>query len=193
MKYKVGDRIKIIKATGGCYGANEKIGTVTNKPSTDGLCNDQDGFNVDCGKGHIWRIGFASECELLDELTAEEATKILGEICCENQCSNECPIYRAKGKMPCHFFRRDKPKDVLEIIKQFKKDNEKKEVETEIVDLIRIMKEEGDFTTCIYTHEIDAKEKNIYEKMDELVKDYYEENGGKIYAKFERICRVKTM
>ena len=29
-------------------------------------------------------------------------------------------------------------------------------------------------------------------EMDELVKQYYEENGGKIYAKFERLCRVKT-
>ena len=45
------------------------------KPSTDGLCCDDDGFNVDCGKGHIWRIGFASECELLNELTAEEAIR----------------------------------------------------------------------------------------------------------------------
>lgn len=88
MKYKVGDRIKIIKATGGCYGANEKIGTVTNKPSTDGLFNDQDGFNVDCGKGHIWRIGFASECELLDELTAEEAIRIKGEMCTGKPCNN---------------------------------------------------------------------------------------------------------
>ena len=29
-------------------------------------------------------------------------------------------------------------------------------------------------------------------EMDELVKQYYEENGGKIYAKCERICRVKS-
>lgn len=54
------------------------------------------------------------------------------------------------------------------------------------------MKEEGDSTTCIYAYEIDAKEENIDEKMDELVKQYYEENGGKIYAKFERLCRVKS-
>lgn len=81
MKYKVGDKIKIVRATAGCYGAEGKIGTVTNEPSTDGLCYNRDGFNVDCGYGSVWRIGFESECELLDELTAEEAIKIQAEMC----------------------------------------------------------------------------------------------------------------
>lgn len=71
------------------------------------------------------------------------------------------------------------------------KESEKKEIETEIVDLIRIMKEQGDSLTCKYTYEIDINEEDVDEKMDELVKQYYEENGGKIYAKFERICRLK--
>lgn len=39
-----------------------------------------------------------------EELTAEEATRILGEICCENKCYNGCPIGKARGKMSCHFF-----------------------------------------------------------------------------------------
>lgn len=54
------------------------------------------------------------------------------------------------------------------------------------------MKEECDSATCIYTYEIDIDEEEVDEKMDDLVKQYYEENGGKIYAKFERICRVKS-
>lgn len=53
MKYEVGDKIKIIRTTEGCYGAEGKIGTVTNEPSINGLCDDKDGFNVDCGCGHI--------------------------------------------------------------------------------------------------------------------------------------------
>lgn len=92
----------------------------------------------------------------------------------------------------CYEFLAKHPEQFVEFIKQRKKDQEKKEVETEFVDLIRIMKEKGDSTTCIYAYEIDAKEENIDEKMDELVKQYYEENGGKIYAKFERLCRVKS-
>lgn len=54
------------------------------------------------------------------------------------------------------------------------------------------MKEEGDDETCIYAYEIDTNEEDVDEKMDELVKQYYEENGGKIYAKFELLCRVKN-
>ena len=193
MKYKVGDRIEIINATGGCYGANGRIGTVTNKRSTDGLCCDDDGFNVDCGKGHIWRIGFASKCELLDELTPEEAIKTLGDMCIRGcEICKLGKLYKESGYVLCAAYRREHPDKVVEALKQLKKDHEKKEIETEIVKLIRIMKEEGDSVTCIYTYEIDVTKENIDEKMDELVKQYYEENGGKIYAKFERICRVKS-
>ena len=92
----------------------------------------------------------------------------------------------------CNVLGKNHPERYIEILKQFKKYYEKKEIETELVDLIRIMKEEGDSTTCIYAYEIDAKEEDIDEKMDKLVKQYYEENGGKIYAKFERIRRVKS-
>lgn len=54
------------------------------------------------------------------------------------------------------------------------------------------MKEEDDSETCIYACEIDEDKDDIDEKMDELVKKYCEENGNKIYAKCERICRVKS-
>ena len=193
MKYKVGERIKIINATEGCCCANGKIGTVTNQPSTDGLCYDQDGFNVDCGRGQIWRIGFASECELLDELTAAVVIRLNAEMCGNLSCS-ECKVSgRNNGEgIFCNEFLRKYPEQVIEILKQWKRDHEKKKVETEIVDLIRIMKEECDSATCIYTYEIDIDEEEVDEKMDDLVKQYYEENGGKIYAKFERICRVKS-
>ena len=71
IKYKVGDKIKIVRETNGCFGAEGKIGIITNKHPTNGLSCYKDGFNVDCGYGHVWRIGFESECELLDELTTE--------------------------------------------------------------------------------------------------------------------------
>lgn len=187
MKYKVGDKIKIIKGTKGCHGAEGKIGIITNKPSTDGLIYYKDGFNIDCGDEHVWRIGFESECELLDELTAEEAIKIQAEMCRSiSNCTN-CPIYKEKGDYCCESFKAENPKKVVEIIKQWKKDQE-----TEIVDLIKVMKEVCDAETCIYAYEIDMSKEDVDEKMKELVEKYYEEHGGKIYAKFERICRVKS-
>lgn len=193
MKYKVGDKIKIVRTTDGCRGAEGKIGIITNKPSTEGLTCYKDGFNVDCGDEHVWRIGFESECELLDELTAEEAIRLKCEMCDGRFC-NDCKLSSRNNGMgvKCNVLGKNHPERYIEILKQFKKYYEKKEIETEIVDLIRIMKEEGESTTCIYAYEIDTNEEDVDEKMDELVKQYYEENGGKIYAKFERICRVKS-
>ena len=127
-----------------------------------------------------------------DELTAEEAIRIQAEMCSSmNSCEN-CLIYKEKDGYCCESYKAENPKKVVAIIKQWKKDHEKKEIETEIVYLIRVMKEENDSETCIYAYEIDTSKENIDEKMDELVKQYYEENGGKIYAKCERICRVKS-
>lgn len=191
MKFKVGDKIKIVRATSGCCGAEGRIGVITNKDATDGLVDFKNGFNVDCGYGHIWRIGLESECELLDELTAEEAIKIQAEMCRSMSSCADCPIYK-EGGYRCDSFRVENTEKVVEIIKQWKAYYKKKPIENEIVYLIRVMKEEGDSETCIYAYEIDANREKIDEKMDELVKQYYEENGGKIYAKFERICRVKS-
>ena len=195
MKYKVGDKIKIIRTTEGCYGAEGKIGTVTNEPSINGLCDDKDGFNVDCGCEHIWRIGFESECELLDELTAEEAIRLRIEMCEEKMSCYDCGMCRSNNNMgvSCNELQKKHPERAVEILKQWKADHKKKkEVETEIVHLIKVMKEEGDSTTCVYACEINEDKDDINEKMDELAKQYYEENSGKIYAKCERICRVKN-
>lgn len=192
MKFKVGDKIKIVRATSGCYGAEGKIGTVTNERHTNGLLKRDNGFNVDCGNGYIWRIGFESECELLDELTAEEAIKIQAEMCRSMNSCEVCPIYKEKGDYFCNSFKMANSEKVVEILKQWKTDHKKKPIKTEIVYLIRVMKEEGDSETCIYACEIDEDKDDIDEKMDELVKKYCEENGNKIYAKCEHICRVKS-
>ena len=100
-------------------------------------------------------------------------------------------IKQKKG-MSCRKFRKDKPEEILEILKQQKKNYEKKEIKTEIVDLIKIMKEVCDDETCIYAYEIDINKEDINDKMMELVKEYSGEQDSRIYAKYERICRVKS-
>ena len=192
MKYKVGDKIKIIRTTDGCRGAEGKIGIVTNKPSTNGLTCYKDGFNVNCS-GYVWRIGFESECELLDELTGQEAIKLKAEMCETIPCS-KCKLSNCNNGIgiACVEFSKKYPERVIEVLKQRKKDNEKKEIETEIVYLIKVMKEACDDETCIYAYEIDVNKEEISEKMKELVKEYSNEQNGKIYAKYERICRVKN-
>ena len=153
MKYKVGDKIKIIRATDGCFDAEGKIGTVTNKFPTDGLSYSREGFNVDCGRGHIWRIGSESECELLDDLTAEEAIKTLDKLCLNIPCVS-CPIGNLNNNEACSVLKANYPEKVIEILKRWKADHEKKKIETEIVDIIRVMKEKGDATMCVYTYEV---------------------------------------
>lgn len=190
MKYKVGDKVRVIKATSGCMGAEGSIGVVTDKKNTNGLLDYVNGFNIELKNGNIWRIGFESVCELVeDELTAEEATRILGEICCENKCYNGCPIGKARGKMSCHFFRRDKPKEVIEILKQFKKDHEKKPIETEVALYVQII----EVDTHILKHEekVETDIRSMDVQKAEILKKYCSEHDGKYYAISERRCVVK--
>lgn len=125
-----------------------------------------------------------------DELTAEEATRILGEICCENKCYNGCPIGKARGKMSCHFFRRDKPKEVIEILKQFKKDNEEKPIETESVGIVRVIEVAGNIKKCVYEEELTERE-NPMDAKKRVLKEYCQKHAGKFFTVFESICRVK--
>lgn len=70
--FKIGDKIKIINATCGAFGADNCIGIVTKKESTNGLGDWQKGFNVEIIKsdapskiGSIWRVGINGEYELI--------------------------------------------------------------------------------------------------------------------------------
>lgn len=198
MKYKAGDKVRvredlsIDERCGFLYATDEMI-----KKKIVTIAYVYDGYYGIKEDVFMWTDEMFEglvEDELTAELTAEEAIKLKSEMCGKGDYCFKCKFSLSNNTecVYCDEFLAKHPEQFVEFIKQRKKDHEKKEVETEFVDLIRIMKEEGDSTTCIYAYEIDAKEENIDEKMDELVKQYYEENGGKIYAKFERLCRVKS-
>ena len=191
MKYKVGDKIKIIRETNGCLGARGKIGIVTNKKSNNGLGNGREGFNVECSDGEIWRIGFESECELLDEeLTAEEAIKIQAEMCRSIMCK-DCAIdkLRCDSRCECAEYRSKNPDKVLEIIKQWKKDHEKKEVE--FVDVIRIIEDTGDIKRCVHEERTDVVFSEINAEIKRVLKDWYKDHDGNFFAVMESRCVVK--
>lgn len=189
MKYKVGDKVRVREDLNidEKYGFLYVMDEMLKKVVTIAYVYD------DCYKvvedDYMWTDGML-EGLVEGELTAEEAIRIQAEMC--SVPCRKCPISKEKGVYECITFMAEHPDKVLEILKQQKKEHEKEEVKTEVVHLIRIMKEEGDSETCIYAYEIDINEEDVDEKMDELVKQYYEENGGKIYAKCERICRVKS-
>lgn len=197
MKYKVGDIVRVRNDLKdgeiyGCYEFSEGMEKHKGKNVTISFALDGC-YDIEEDRGKYTWTDKMFEGLVEDELTAEEAIRLKAEMCGTIPCF-KCKLSgRNNGEdIFCSEFSKKYPERVVEFLKQFKKDHEKKEVETEIVDLIRIMKEEGDSTTCIYAYEIDINEEDVDEKMDELVKQYYEENGGKIYAKFERICRVKS-
>ena len=192
MKYKVGDKIKIIEGTIGCLGARGKIGIVTNKKSNNGLGNGREGLNVECSDGEIWRIGFESECELLkEELSAEEAIKIQAEMCRSIMCK-DCAIDRLiyDSHCECAEYRSKNPDKVLEIIKQWKKDHEKKEVETERAIMVRVLVGNDCNGKCVHEEEVPSGE--TWERAQERVlKEYCENHEGKYISTICGICRVK--
>jgi hypothetical protein len=182
MKYKIGDKVRVIKATSGCMGAEGSIGVVTDKKNTDGLLDYRDGFNIELKNGKIWRIGFESVCEPVEEeLTAEEAIKIQAEMC--SVPCRKCPISKERGAYECRTFRAEHPDKVLEILKQRKKEHEKKEVEV---------------TQKIYCLVMDEERKVVHEEeignsdscMD-VLKNYCGNHDGKFFSLMEFRYEVK--
>ena len=194
MKYKIGDKVKVrndLKVQR--YGDQIFVKRMEKyKGKIVTISDELPGFyHIKEDKNENWN--WAEQMfEPVVELTAEEAIKIQADMCSSMSSCVNCPIYKEKDGYRCESFKAENPEKVVEIIKQWKKDHEKKEIETEIVALIKVMKEEGDCETCIYVYEIDVSKEIIDEKMKELVKQYYKENGDKIYAKCEHICRVKS-
>lgn len=187
MKYKVGDKVRVRSdlRVGKSYGEHAFV-------------HDMFKFR---GKivtiESVWKQGYRIEediywwademLEPVEEMSAEEATKILGKICCESEFCDGCPIGEAKGRTPCQNFRIDKAKEVIEILKQWKADHEKKPIEMENV---------------IYIVVLDEKRNVVYEEKtngvvvttdmkEEVLKKYCSEHDGKYYAISERRCVVK--
>lgn len=190
MKYKVGDKVKVRSdlKTSELYGSLCVLDEMIKKKTVT-IASVHDGYYKVVEDDYEWTDEMF-EGLVEEELTAEEATRILGEICCENKCYNGCPIGKARGKMSCHFFRRDKPKEVIEILKQWKKDHEKKPIKTESVGIVRVIEDTGDIKKCVYEEELTERE-NPMDAKERVLKEYCQKHDGKFFTVFESICRVR--
>ena len=184
MKYKVGDKVRVKKDLNEGMTYNEFVVTT---PMADKAGNIVTISAVHRRCYHIVECGCAWTDEMFepvqDELTAEEATKILGEICCENELCGGCPIGEAKGKTTCQNFQRDKTEEVLEILKQWKKDHEKKEVEVTQKNYCLVVDEER---KVVHEEEIGNSD-----SCTDVLKNYCENHDGKFFSIMEFRCEVK--
>lgn len=190
MKYKVGDKVKVRsdleknKGYGGWYASESMVKMRGEIVTIRGVGSSA----YELEENDLMWTDEMFEGLAEDELTAEEAIKILGEICCENELCCGCPISEAKGKMLCQNFRRDKTEEVLEILKQFKKDHEKKEVEVESKLYCRII-DGGDGSTVRSEALQDGI--NLNDEIKEILAKYCSEHVGDYFAVYENRWMVK--
>ena len=188
MKYKVGDKVKVRSDL-------EKNTSYGGKTFARGMAVYR-GKNVEISKVHddaycikesdrewFWTDkmfeGLAEE-----ELTAEEAIKVLGNMCARG--CGDCKLGKLVKESKyafCSDYRREHPDKVVEILKQFKKGHEKKEVEV---------------TQKIYCLVVDEERKVVHEEeignsdscMD-VLKNYCENHDGKFFSIMEFRYEVK--
>lgn len=193
MKYKVGDKVRVRKDLNEGMTYNEVAVTT---PMTDKAGDIVTISAVSRGYYHIAEYGCCWTDEMFEglaeeELTAEEAIKIQAEICSSTMCK-DCEIEKLRYDSYCNCieFRSKNSEKVIEILKQRKKEHEKKPIETESVGIVRVIEDTGDIKKCVYEEEL-AERENPMDAKERVLKEYCQNHAGKFFTVFESICRVK--
>lgn len=187
MKYKVGDKVKVrsdLKAYE-IYGSNmltksmEKFAGKTVTISGVGITS----YAIEEMEVAYWTDEML---EPVEEMSAEEAIRLYAKMCKDSNC-DVCPVYEKSGECGCEEFAINHPEEVIESLKKWKADHEKKPIETENVVYIVVMDEKRNVV-----YEEKTNETIITTTMkEEVLKKYCEEHDGKYYAIAERRCVVK--
>lgn len=188
MKYKVGDKVKV-RSDLKC---EEYYGGV---PFTSEM-NRFKGMEFTIARvnnGRYYEVletlyNFTNEMlEPVEEMSAEELVKIIGNICeVHNECE-KCPLLEVRGEEYCMIGIGKNADKTLKIAEQWKADHEKKPIETENVMYIVVMDEKRNVV-----YEEKTNEAVITSTMkEEVLKKYCTEHDGKYYAISERRCVVK--
>lgn len=131
---------------------------------------------------------------IIPELSAKEVLEILGEICRES-CCEECPL------KPNDYCLIDKSKigtfcdDVISICTKWREEHpkeEKKELETEWVYVVRIIKvHDNGKKECVHEAPILIEMSDLNKVAEAELKHYASEHKGNFFATLEHICRIK--
>lgn len=137
---------------------------------------------------------------VLPELRADEALLAYDQMCRENYCCNDCPIYEILGH-ECTHAMDGHISEILDAIKKWKADHEKEEPEMETEwfwegRIFEVLAEGGYYqikgdqglydTGCKYL--VSAEE-----YMADKLKEYCRTHDGEFIATVQHICRVKAV
>ena len=191
MKYKVGDKVRVRsdlegnKGYGGWYTSEGMVkmrGEIVTIRGVGSSAYELEENDL------MWTDEMFEPVE--DELTAEEAFKTLGDMCARGCKACELGKFvKESGYLLCGDYGREHPDKVVEILKQRKKEHEKKEVETEFTWCVLII--EADTHTLKHEEKVGTDFKSMDAKKAEILKKYCSEHDGKYYAISERRCVVK--
>lgn len=191
MGYKVGDKVRVrsdLKNTvlyGGLCAVDEML-----KKKIVTITSVHDDYYKVVEDDYKWTDGML-EGLVEDELTAEEAIRLKCKMCESISCS-ECKFSRLNNgeNLFCDKFLEKYPEQVVEILKQWKKDHEKKPIKTESVGIVRVIEDTGFRRKCVYEEELTERE-NPMDAKERVLKEYCQKHDGKFFTVFESICRVK--
>lgn len=193
MKYKAGDKVRVRKdlVVGkryGCYPAVSKMVEKSGKIATIRTVHSD--FYEIYKDVYSWTDEMF---EPVEELTAEEAIRIQAEMCSVTTC-NDCEINKLRGDSHCEcaVFRSEYPDKVVEVLKQWKKDHGKKEVEVEFACVVRVIEDTGEEKRCVHEENVtETQDETFKMKMKRILEEYCKEHEGKFFTVYEEICRVK--
>ena len=196
MKYKVGDNVRVkenlpLYMKAHCVSTfspetlkyNGMIVTVSEVKKDQYKIEEDNGF-------YDW---YEDMLEPVEEMSAEEAIRIQAEMCRSTMCK-DCAIdkLRYDSHYECSEFRSKNPDKVIEILKQWKKDHEKKEVEVEFACIVRVIEDTGSRRRCVYEEDVtEVKDETFKMSMKRILEEYCKEHDGKFFKVYEEICRVK--
>lgn len=188
MKYKVGDKVKVRSdlKTSVLYGSLYAIAEMIKKKIVT-ITYVYDGCYKVVEDDYAWTDEML-EGLVEEELTAEEAIRIQAEMC--SVPCRKCPISKERGAYECRTFRAEHPDKVLEILKQRKKEHEKKPIETERAIMVRVLVGNDCNGKCVHEEEVPSGE-SLDQAQARVLKEYCENHEGKYISTICGICRVK--